>query len=62
MPDISMCKGTNCKRRFECYRYTADANPYRQSYFGVVPVRVVKGGQVCDYFYPNQLDLILKSK
>lgn len=32
MPDISMCSSTSCPRRFECHRFTATPNPYRQSY------------------------------
>lgn len=32
MPDISMCENKKCKRRKQCYRYTAKPNKYRQSY------------------------------
>jgi len=37
MPDIAMCKGENCPLAFNCYRHTAKANPYAQSYFGEAP-------------------------
>jgi hypothetical protein len=33
MADITMCKGQDCPLRESCYRYTAQANPFRQSYF-----------------------------
>lgn len=33
MPDITMCMDNNCQSRFQCYRYMAKPNEYRQSYF-----------------------------
>ena len=38
MADITKCKGTGCRVREECYRFTAPANDYWQSWFEVVPV------------------------
>ena len=38
MSDITMCKGQDCLLRESCYRYTAPANPYRQSYFLTGPL------------------------
>ena len=38
MTDITMCKGQDCLLRESCYRYTAPANPYRQSYFLTEPL------------------------
>ena len=32
MADISMCLNKNCPLRMGCYRFTAKANSYRQSY------------------------------
>ncbi|MFK5882802.1 MAG: hypothetical protein QM489_00440 [Candidatus Izemoplasma sp.] len=32
MADISMCHGQNCPKKEQCYRFTASANPYMQSY------------------------------
>ena len=49
MHDITMCHGADCPLRKTCYRYTAKAEPYRQSYFVVVPYRDGK----CDYYEPN---------
>lgn len=28
-----MCKGTNCPYKESCYRFTANPNEFRQSYF-----------------------------
>lgn len=51
MPDISMCKGGNCVKREECYRYTAVPNDHYQSYFGVIPYDQETGE--CEYFWDN---------
>jgi hypothetical protein len=32
MPDISMCKGVNCKQASECYRHIATPNPDWQAW------------------------------
>lgn len=39
MSDICKCDGTSCPLRDSCYRFTAEANPYRQSYFMEVPLK-----------------------
>ena len=36
MADISMCSGEGCPKKTTCYRYTAEANPYRQSFLSDV--------------------------
>lgn len=36
--DGTMCTGESCPRKEFCYRHTARANEYRQSYFCKVPV------------------------
>lgn len=41
MSDITMCEGTGCPMRESCYRYNAEPNPYRQSYFMEVPLKWV---------------------
>lgn len=33
MPDISMCQNKECPLSKKCYRFLAEPNPYRQSYF-----------------------------
>lgn len=53
MADISKCQGTDCKLKDSCYRFTAKANPYRQSYFSVPPV---KDNGECDHFWDNKED------
>lgn len=54
MADITMCEGTTCTERDKCYRFTAKACEYRQSYFVGVPVVVdYTGRQRCEEFWPN---------
>lgn len=40
MPDISMCHGGSCPLRLNCHRYTAEAEPLGQSYFGEPPYKM----------------------
>ena len=47
MPDICMCKGTNCPFKEKCYRFTAKADEY-QSYFIDAPID--KDGK-CDMYW-----------
>ena len=60
MADITMCKGVTddgvvCKRRDNCYRYTAKPDKY-QSYFLNAPlVLKLNGEQVCEYNWRNKL-------
>ena len=37
MPDITMCKDDECPSRKDCYRFMAEPNPRRQSYFAESP-------------------------
>ena len=53
MPDISMCSNVLCPSKEYCYRYTAIANPRRQSYMEFAPE---EGEDKCDHFYPNGKD------
>ena len=52
--DITMCKGKSCTIKEDCYRYTAKANEYRQSYFVETPCTKKMGGTACDQFWPNR--------
>ena len=52
MPDISMCKGVNCPLTFNCYRFTAKANPYRQTFMVETPWDEEK--KECEYYLPNE--------
>jgi hypothetical protein len=49
MPDISMCKGVDCKIRDKCYRYLAVPSEYVQSYFVESPYDPKK--KTCRYFW-----------
>jgi hypothetical protein len=48
MPDITMCKDETCSKKDKCFRYIAEPNPDRQSYFTVI-VRDVQS-DYCDYY------------
>ncbi len=52
MPDITMCVGTGCPLREECYRYTAEPNPYRQSFADFTGW--VDEFAECNHFTPNE--------
>ncbi len=52
MVDISMCSGKGCSRKKDCFRFTATANKYRQSYFAEPPAK--ENGVNCDYFMSNK--------
>ena len=57
MADITMCKGTGCKVKESCYRYTAPVNEHRQSYFLGVPLYYdhETGIESCDHYWERQL-------
>jgi hypothetical protein len=48
-----MCEGTNCPLKETCYRHTAIANEFRQSYFFDVPFDEEK--EKCDYYWPTEI-------
>jgi len=33
MADITMCRNKSCKLKYQCYRFMAIENKFRQSYF-----------------------------
>ena len=49
MPDITMCPGSDCPLKADCYRHTATPSEYWQSYFLSPPY----DGDKCEYFWPN---------
>ena len=53
MPDITMCKGEDCPMKETCYRFTANANEFMQSYFMNAPI---KEDKTCDHYWPNEDD------
>jgi hypothetical protein len=50
MPDITLCSGLNCPLKDTCYRYTAKADEYWQSYFEVPPY-----DDECEYYWPFKM-------
>ena len=69
MADITMCSGTNCPRKKECYRFTAYVNEYRQSWFCEPPFKIVEDKFTCEMFWGdanervfNQLKNIMRQK
>lgn len=55
MPDISMCKNSKCPLREDCYRFTAEPNPWRQAY-SVFQFSVVDGVAKCDYYWDGKYE------
>jgi len=51
MTDISKCEGPGCDRKEQCYRFTAPANEFYQSY--IKPPVV---GADCEYYWPDKHD------
>ena len=47
--DITMCKGTNCHLKEQCYRFTANRSML-QYYFATPPI---KNGK-CSHFWDNK--------
>jgi len=53
MSDIAKCTGENCKVKETCYRYTATANEFMQSYFFNPPI--IKGEKAtCEYYWETK--------
>ena len=61
MSDISKCDpGESCPHREKCYRFTAPANEYAQSYFAKPPI---KEDGTCDFFWgQTQTDILSQLK
>ena len=59
MADITMCKGTDCPMKNNCYRHTASVNMYRQAYFINVPL---KEDKTCDEFWQDERHKIERNK
>lgn len=51
MADITMCKGDGCPKRDGCYRHTATANEYYQSFFVSPPF--IQETKECQDFWDN---------
>ena len=48
MSDITKCKGKGCELKETCYRFKADTNEFRQSYFSKEPNTKI---DKCVYFW-----------
>lgn len=51
MTDIAKCENKDCERSFECFRFTAEASPYRQTYMMEMKSRCEK--KDFKYWIPN---------
>lgn len=61
MADVTKCLGIKafgtkgnvvCPHKDSCYRYTAEANEYWQSYFAVIPLDIETN--LCHYYWNNK--------
>ena len=55
MADISMCPGTECPVKEKCYRFTATASEFMQSYFFEPPFEIKDGVVTCEMYWEKQL-------
>jgi hypothetical protein len=53
MADITMCKGDDCPKRDNCYRFTAKESSFLQSYFISSPIE--EDGN-CNQYWPVNHD------
>jgi len=54
MADITMCTGEGCPLKENCYRFTAEASKYMQSYFLTPPF----DGKTCEMYWGKQSESI----
>jgi hypothetical protein len=54
MPDITMCPGTNCPQKENCYRFTATPSEYYQSWFTKSPIKDGK----CDMYWGENAEAV----
>ena len=60
MADITKCSGTGCPHKEKCYRFTAPADEYGQSYFVKPPL---KDDGTCNLFWgERQTDIFSQLK
>ena len=52
MADICMCQDKKCPSRILCYRFTAEKDPYRQTYFAKSPRN--PHAMRCESFWSNE--------
>jgi hypothetical protein len=54
MADITMCTGDDCPLKENCYRFTAEASKYLQSYFLTSPF----DGKTCNSYWGKHSESI----
>jgi hypothetical protein len=57
MADITMCKDVTCPNAQTCYRFMANVNPFRQSFFIKSPL---KEDKTCDEYWKDERHKILR--
>ncbi len=53
--DGTMCTGTDCPKKENCYRFTAKSNEYRQAYFTKPPIKDGK----CEMYWGKEAEFIM---
>jgi hypothetical protein len=56
MADITKCNDQECTIKHTCYRFTAPADEYLQSYFAESP----RKNDECDWFWGRSQELTMK--
>lgn len=56
--DITLCEGTNCPLKDQCFRYTAKPSEY-QSYFTKEPYTLEKNKFKCEFLWTNDNHSVL---
>ena len=56
MPDITMCSGDRCPLKYTCYRFLAEPNQYRQSFFYSPPFEATSDNTefTCKYYWKEE--------
>lgn len=60
MADISKCSGEDCPVKEKCYRFTATASEFMQSYFFEPPLKIKDGVFTCEMYWGDQANSIWK--
>ena len=56
MADITMCPGTSCPVKENCYRFTAPKNELWQSYFMEIPGKIEDNKFTCDMYWGEKAE------
>jgi hypothetical protein len=58
MSDITKCYGEGCPVKNKCYRYTAVASEYVQSYFAEAPGKREDGKFTCEMYWGDNAEIV----